>query len=83
MNNQAALQLVRELGHIFAVALTERTGQSIDDKSDLMNGLAGYEILNLKGQSEALDKAVDIVMRIIYDLVVEKIDNDQIKIGKL
>jgi hypothetical protein len=82
MTNEEAIQLVRELGHIFSVALTEVTGQSIDDKSDVMNGLAGYEILELKGKWDKVDKAVDIVMRIIYDMAMERFDKDQIKIGR-
>lgn len=62
MTNDEAIALVRELGHIFSVALTEVTGQSIEDKSDVMNGLAAYEILELKGKWDKVDKAVQVVL---------------------
>ena len=66
MNTEAALITVRELGHIFAVSLAEKTGKSSTD-NDLMNGLAAYEMLNLKGEFEDLDKSVDIILRIVYE----------------
>jgi hypothetical protein len=74
MTNDEAIKNVRELGHIFAVALTTITGKSIDDKSDLMNGLAAYEILELKGKWYWVDESVDKVMRIVYDLAVERLE---------
>jgi hypothetical protein len=74
MTNDEAIKLVREVGHIFAVAMTEVTGKSIEDNSDLMNGLAGYEILGLKGKWEKVDKSVDIVLRIIYDMAKEQLE---------
>jgi len=74
MTNDEAIKNVRELGHIFAVALTTITGKSIDDKSDLMNGLAAYEILELKGKWDWVDESVDKVMRIIYDLAKEQLE---------
>lgn len=66
MNTEAALNTVRELGHIFAVSLVEKTGKSSTD-NDLMNGLAAYEMLSLKGEFEDLDKSVDIILRIVYE----------------
>lgn len=66
MNTETALNTVRELGHIFAVSLAEKTGKSSTD-NDLMNGLAAYEILGLKGEFEDLDKSVDIIIRIVYE----------------
>lgn len=74
MTNDEAIKNVREMGHIFAVSLTTITGKSIDDKSDLMNGLAAYEILELKGKWDWVDESVDIVLRIVYDLAVEKLE---------
>jgi len=74
MTNEEAIKNVRELGHIFAVAMTEVTGKSIEDKSDLMNGLAAYEILGLKGKWDWVDESVDKVMRIIYDLAKEQLE---------
>lgn len=89
MTNQEAIEMVRELGHIFAVAVAEKTGKKVKSKSDLMNGLVAYDQLNLKGEREDLDKAVksvalllDIVLRIIYETVVEQIEKDTIKIGR-
>ena len=82
MTNDEAIRNVREMGHIFAVSLTTITGKSIDDKSDLMNGLAAYEILGLKGKFDWVDESVDIVLRIVYDLAMERFDKDQIKIGR-
>jgi hypothetical protein len=81
MTNDEAIKNVREMGHIFAVSLTTITGKSIDDKSDLMNGLAAYEVLELRGKFDWVDESVDIVLRIIYDLAMERFDKDQIKIG--
>jgi hypothetical protein len=82
MTNDEAIKNVREMGHIFAVSLTTITGKSIDDKSDLMNGLAAYEALELRGKFDWVDESVDIVLRIIYDLAMERFDKDQIKIGR-
>jgi hypothetical protein len=53
-----------------------------DDKSDLMNGLAAYEILELKGKLDWVDESVDIILRIVYDLAMERFNKDQIKIGR-
>jgi len=71
MTNDEAIRQVREMGHIFAVALTEITGKSVDDKGDLVNGLTAYEVLKLKGKWDKIDEAVEIVMRIAY-LVAKK-----------
>jgi hypothetical protein len=74
LDEHTALRNVREMGHIFAVSLTTITGKSIDDKSDLMNGLAAYEILGLKGKFDWVDESVDIVLRIVYDLAKEQLE---------
>ena len=84
MTNDEAIKNVREMGHIFAVSLTTITGKSIraecstsvyaDDKSDLMNGLAAYEILELRGKLDWVDESVDIVLRIVYDLAMEQLE---------
>lgn len=47
-----------------------------------MNGLVAYEYLKLKGEREDLDEAVDIVVRIVYETVVQQIESDTIKIGR-
>ena len=72
MTNDEAIKNVREMGHIFAVSLTTITGKSIDDKSDLMNGLAAYEILRLAGEFDWVDESVDTVLRIVYNLAKEQ-----------
>ena len=56
---------IRELGHVFAVALAERGHETKD--SDLMNGLSAYHLLRLKGENARLDAAHDMVMKDITD----------------
>jgi len=60
------LQMLKELGNIYAVALAEK-GHNIDDKSDFMNGLAAYYMLDLKGEFDELDESIDAVSRIFYE----------------
>jgi len=82
MTLDQATDLLRELGNIYAVALAEK-GYNVDDeperrrptgyKSDLMNGLAAYYMLDLKGEFEELDESVDAVVRIVYEEVRRKI----------
>ena len=72
MTQEQALEMLRELGNIYAVALAER-GYNVDDKSDLMNGLAAYFMLDLKGEFDELDESVDAVVRIIYEEVRRKL----------
>ena len=62
---QDAYAEVRELGHVFAVALAERGHKTKD--SDLMNGLAAYHLLKLEGESARLDAAHGMVMKDITD----------------
>ena len=68
MTLEQATQMLRELGNIYAVALAEK-GHNIDDKSDLMNGLAAYYMLDLAGEFDDLDESVDAVVRIVYEEV--------------
>lgn len=72
MTNQQAQNILEELGHIYAVALAEK-GHNIDDKSALMNGLAAYYMLDLKGEFDELDSAVDAICRIVYEEVILKL----------
>ena len=58
--------------HIYAVALAEK-GHNIDDKSRLMNGLAAYYMLDLKGEFDYLDDSVDKIIRIIYEEARRKV----------
>ena len=66
MTDMEAIEYVRELGHIYAVALAEK-GHNIDDKSDLMNGLAAYYLLKLEGEMVALDESVKKILMIFYE----------------
>ena len=61
---------VRELGHVFAVAMAERGHETKD--SDLMNGLSAYHLLRLKGENARLDAAHAMVMKDITDEMFER-----------
>lgn len=75
MTQEQALEMLRELGNIYAVALAEK-GHNIDGNSDLMNGLAAYYMLDLKGEFDELDESVDVIARIIYEEVVSKLGKE-------
>ena len=85
MTLDQATEMLRELGNIYAVALAEK-GHNIDDeperrrptgyKSDLMNGLAAYFMLDLKGEFDELDESVDVITRIVYEEVVSKLEKE-------
>lgn len=72
MEIKEAQSLLEELGHIYAVALAEK-GHNVDNKTPLMNGLAAYYMLKLKGEFDYLDKAVDVICRIVYENVREQL----------
>ena len=72
MTHKEAITLLRELGNIYAVALAEK-GHNIDDKSDLMNGLAAYYMLDLQGEFDYLDEGVDKIVRVIYEEVRQRL----------
>lgn len=72
MTLQEALEEVKEYGHIFVVAMAER-GIDTGDSSDLIQGLCGYEVLKMKGESSILDEAVDIVKQAVYEGVKDKL----------
>lgn len=74
MTPAQAQSLIEELGHIYAVALAEK-GHNIDNKSPLMNGLAAYYILDLKGEFDSLDDSVDKIIRIVYEEVRRKVNH--------
>lgn len=82
MTNSEAIELIRNLGDIFVVAIQDQTGKKPKSTSPLMNGLVAYEYLKLKGEREDLDKAVDIVVRIVYETVVQQIEADTIRVGR-
>lgn len=66
MTNAQAAEIVKELGHIYAVALAEK-GHNIDRFTPVFNGLAAYFILKLEGEFDYLDEAVDVICRIVYE----------------
>jgi hypothetical protein len=76
MTNAQAQNILEELGHIYAVALAERR-HNIDDKSPLMNGLAAYYMLELKGEFKEIDEAVDAICRIVYEEVILKLSQSK------
>lgn len=82
MTNSEAIELIRNLGNIFVVAIKDQTGKKPKSTSPLMNGLVAYEYLKLKGEREDLDEAVDIVVRIVYETAVEQIEDDTIRVGR-
>ncbi len=61
---------IKELGHVFAVALAERGHDR--KESDLMSGLAAYHLLNLKGESARCDAAHSLVIKAITDEMFER-----------
>lgn len=65
---------IRELGHSFAVSLAERGYKS--EESDLMNGLAAYHLLDLKGVDTRLDAAHRMVIKEITDVMFEYARNE-------
>jgi hypothetical protein len=75
MTLDQATEMLRELGNIYAIALAEK-GHNVDDKSDLMNGLAAYYMLDLKGEFDELDESVDVITRIVYEEVVSKLEKE-------
>lgn len=74
MTKDRAYENVRVLGNNFALSMAE-IGKNIDDKSPLMNGLAAYEMLNLRGVYEWLDASIEIVMRDVFNLARQRVMN--------
>jgi hypothetical protein len=72
MTKDRAYENVRVLGNNFALSMAD-IGKNIDDKSPLMNGLAAYEMLNLRGVYEWLDASIEIVMRDVFDLARQRV----------
>lgn len=66
----SAYNELRELGHIYAVALAERGHET--KESDLMSGLAAYTMLKLEGESARLDAAHQMVIKDITDIMFER-----------
>jgi hypothetical protein len=72
MTHEQAAEIVKELGHIYAVALAEK-GHNIDTFTPVFNGLAAYFMLKLEGEFDYLDEAVDLICRIVYQEAVKKV----------
>ena len=72
MTHEQAAEIVKELGHIYAVALAEK-GHNIDTFTPIFNGLAAYFMLKLEGEFDYLDEAVDLICRIVYQEAVKKV----------
>ena len=72
MKTEQAAEILEELGHIYAVALAEK-GHNIDRFTPVFNGLAAYYMLKLEGEFDFLDKAVDVICRIVYQEAIRKI----------
>lgn len=69
MNDDTVLEVMRDLGHGFAVALAELGHDT--KESDLMNGLAAYHMLKLEGESARVDAAHKRVIKIITDVAFD------------
>jgi hypothetical protein len=72
MNKDRAYENIRVLGNNFALSMAD-LNKPIDDKSPLMNGLAAYEMLQLKGTFSWLDTSVEIVMRDVLEMARERV----------
>jgi len=77
MNIDRAKEMLTDLGNVYVAALAER-GYKVEEDAPIFNGLAAYYMLEMKGEFEELDESVDKIVRIIYEEVVEKLE----EIGK-
>ena len=64
MNEDTCLDVIRDLGRTFAASMAE-IDKPVDDQTDLMNGLAAYHLLALKGENIRLDAAHHGVLKLI------------------
>lgn len=74
ITTQEAFDNIRKLGREFLVALINVTGKGVEGNNDLINGIAAYQILKIKGEWDHMDKSFDIVMRIAYELLRDNLD---------
>jgi len=74
LTTQEAFDNIRKLGREFLVALVKVTGKGVEGNNDLINGIAAYQILNIKGEWQHMDESFDIVMRIAYELLRDNLD---------
>jgi hypothetical protein len=66
MGEATCLDVIRELGRTFAASMAE-IDKPVNDKSDLMNGLAAYHLLKLEGENARLDAAHRLVIKLVTD----------------
>jgi len=64
MSEDTCLDVIRDLGRTFAASMAE-IDKPVGDQTDLMNGLAAYHLLDLKGENMRLDAAHHGVMKLI------------------
>jgi hypothetical protein len=76
MEFQRAINNLRVLGDNFKLDLEAR-GKTTPDVGALMNGLAAYHMLNLKGEYDWLDQSVDLVMREVFDMARKQVMAEQ------
>lgn len=76
-HQETALGVVRELGTVFKEIVEKKTGKPVEIQNPIMNGLAAYQMLNLKGEIDYLDEAIDIVMRIVYEEVIKTLGDNE------
>ena len=74
ITTQEAFDNIRKLGREFLVSLVKVTGKGVEGNNDLINGIAAYQILKIKGEWDYMDKSFDIVMRIAYELLRDNLD---------
>ena len=77
---ERAIENLKVLGFNFALKMRDYEGKEVDHHTPVMNGLAAYYILNLKGEYAWLDESVDTVVRIAYDMALEMM-KDKVRKG--
>ncbi|MGJ8660409.1 MAG: hypothetical protein ACSHXL_00090 [Bacteroidota bacterium] len=68
---------LEELGHLFATLMAQR-GHNIEEHTPVMNGLAAYYILDLKGLYDSLDKEVEDTINLAYDMAMTIINKNKL-----
>jgi len=68
---------LEELGHLFATLMAQR-GHNVEEHTPIMNGLAAYYILDLKGLYDSLDKEVEDAINLAYDMAMKIINKNKL-----
>lgn len=71
MEISKAVEMVKELGHMYAVSMAEK-GYNLDEHTPLMNGLAAYHMLELKNEIKDLDESIHQVVMLAYEMAKEQ-----------